>query len=362
MTQGSLSPILASLRAALRWWLGELLACLPTGLRRRLTAAQSLGVIELTPANMARVGLRKGGETIPLGEIDLIQDTGDPEKIARMLARQRIAALVFQLPAEIALRSIVVLPLAAERNLTDAVEFELPRRTPYQSDAVYHAFRVIRRDPAHGQLRLELTIAARAGVDELVGLLAPFGIGPSRIEIAGDAQFPLASPDLMRRDRPAGWARLRTVPAGLAGLAAILAIAAVAVPLVQLQQRVDRLTRTVAAEKIEADEALKLQSDIRARSLEAGFLGSRKQAAASPTRILDELTKLLPDDTWLSALDVKGDEITLTGSTASASSVIALLDRSASFKKPSFRSPVTQAPHSGQEQFNIAAQLAGAAP
>ena len=362
MTHGSLSPVLAALGTALRWWLGELLGCLPAALRRRLTATKTEGVIELTRERIARLWLRKGSETALLDEANLAEGVDDPGRFGRLLDRQRPAALSIQLPAEVALRSIVVLPLAAERNLADAVEFELPRRMPYRTDEVYHAFRVTKRDPANAQLRIELTIATRAVVDEMVGRLAPFGLEPNRVEVAGDARFPLASPDLMSRDRPAGRSPLRSVPASLAGLAVILAIAAVVIPLVQLQQRVDALTQTVAVEKAQADEALKLQSDIRARTLEAGFLGSRKQAAASPTRILDALTKLLPDDTWLSALDVKGDEIAITGSTASASSVIALLDRSDSFRKPSFRSPVTQAPHSGQEQFNIAAQLAGATP
>jgi general secretion pathway protein L len=351
MTAASLAPALDAGRIALLWWRRELLACLPASLRRRLTAAKSETVLALAPDGTARLSLRRGGETSLLdkGELDAV------------LRRHPVNAPIVELPAALALRTTVALPLAAERNLADAVEFELPRRSPYPPESVYHAFRVTGRDRTKAQLQIELTVAARDAVDALVSRLDALGVDPSRVEIAGDAQHPAASPDLFGRGRSAARRPWR-VSAALAGLAAVLAVAAAVVPLLRMEQRADALAQEVSAEKLEADQALKLQAEIRVRTEEAGFLGARKRAAPSPTRILDALTRLLPDDTWLSALEIKGDEVTITGSTASASSVIALIDRSGTFRKPAFRSPVVQAPDGRQEQFNIAAELAGAAP
>jgi general secretion pathway protein L len=353
MTAGALAPALDAGRLAFAWWRRELFACLPRALRRRLTATKSETVLTLAMDGTARLTVRRGGETGLL-------DKGD---LDGLLARHPVAVSLVELPTELALRSTFVLPLAAERNLADAVEFELPRRSPYPPDAVYHAFRVVGRDRANAQLRIELTVAARETVDELLGTLGAHGVTPGRVVVAGDGRGADASPDLFGRGRQATRRSWRGNLAGaLAGLAVLLALAAIAVPLLRMEQRADELAREVAAEKLEADQALKLQAEIRMRTQEAGFLGTRKNAAPSPTRVLDALSRLLPDDTWLSALEMKGDEIVITGSTASASAVIALLDRSDAFRKPSFRSPVVQAPGGRQEQFNIAAELAGAAP
>ncbi|WP_189050663.1 PilN domain-containing protein [Aliidongia dinghuensis] len=341
-------------RRALGWWLGELRASLPERLRRRIAAAKSEWVVAPAATGDLCLSIRKGAEMVAVGE--------GAAEVERLVAARRLSAATIQLPAEIALRSILPLPLAAERNLADAVEFELPRRSPYPPETVYHAFRVVERDRARAQLRVELTIAARAAVDALVARATALGVAPSRVEVAGDEHYPLASPDLRGREASIGsrsWRR--GVPGLLAGLAVVLAAATIVVPLVRMQQHIDTLTDVVAAEKREADEALRLEAEIQARSRDAGFLGERKRAAPSPTRTLDALTKLLPDDTWLTAFEMSGDAVAITGSTASASSVIALLDRSGFFAKPSFRSPVTQAPHSVQEQFNIAAEVAGRA-
>ncbi|HEV2673304.1 MAG TPA: PilN domain-containing protein [Aliidongia sp.] len=360
MTNDMLQTARHALNAAVRWWLGELAGCLPGTLRRRLTLGRRELVIGLTSGRTARLAFRNGSETIELGEANLADDA---ESFVKLLTRHRTAAVVVRLPAEIALRSTVTLPLAAQRNLAEAVEFELPRRTPFQPDTVYHAFRVVRRDRGQAQLAIELTIAPRRSVDEMLGWLTPFGVTPRRVEIAGDARHPMASPDLTGQSRPSRQPLLRLAgPLGFAALASVLLIGAIVVPFVRMDQRIEALTQTVAAEKLAADEALKLQAEIRDRTRDAGFLDGRKRATASPTRILDALTRLLPDDTWLNTLDVKGDEIVIAGASASASSVIALLDRSASFRKPTFRSPVTQALRSSQEQFNIAVQLAGAMP
>ena len=353
MTAGALAPALDAGRTALLWWQRELLACLPPALGRRLTAAKSETVLALGVDGTARLMTRRGTEAALLDEGGL----------DALLARHALDAPTVELPAVLGLRSIIALPLAAERNLADAVEFELPRRSPYPPDAVYHAFRVTSRDRGRAQLQIELTVAARETVDGFVIRLAAHGVEPGRVVIAGDGHQPAASPDLFGRGRPAARRPWRGgVPGALAGLAAALAMALVAVPLVRMEQRIGDLTRQVGAEKLEADRALALRAEILARTQEAGFLGARKRAAPSPTHILDTLTRLLPDDTWLSALEVKGDEIVITGSTASASSVIALIDRSDAFRKPSFRSPVVQAPGGHQEQFNIAADLVGAAP
>ena len=69
------------------------------------------------------------------------------------------------------------------------------------------------------------------------------------------------------------------------------------------------------------------------------------------------LTHLLPDDTWLTELELSRTEMQVTGYAASASTVLGLLDQSRRFGNASFRSPVMQDQHINREQFNISARI-----
>ena len=78
--------------------------------------------------------------------------------------------------------------------------------------------------------------------------------------------------------------------------------------------------------------------------------------------IMDELTRILPDDTWITRLDMKGSELQIQGQSSSAAAVIPLIESSSILQNPSFRSPVTQAPRSEDERFHLSAEIRGQTP
>ena len=78
-------------------------------------------------------------------------------------------------------------------------------------------------------------------------------------------------------------------------------------------------------------------------------------------RLLDEMTRIVPDGTWVSQLDIKGIEVQVQGQSPAAASLIGLLEDSESFSNPQFRSPVTQIPRSDLERFHLSAEWSGGA-
>ena len=73
--------------------------------------------------------------------------------------------------------------------------------------------------------------------------------------------------------------------------------------------------------------------------------------------VLDELTRVLPDDSWLEQLTLRSAEVQLRGYSANASAVIALLEGSDVFENVEFRAPVTRLKTPPVERFNISAQI-----
>ena len=76
------------------------------------------------------------------------------------------------------------------------------------------------------------------------------------------------------------------------------------------------------------------------------------------TRILAELTRVIPDQAYVEQLDVRDGELNLRGLATTPSDLIALLEQSALFRKPQFRSPVTQDARLGLARFQLSAEVA----
>ena len=73
---------------------------------------------------------------------------------------------------------------------------------------------------------------------------------------------------------------------------------------------------------------------------------------------LEELSRVIPDGTWLNGLQFNNRRIIIQGQSPSASSLIQRIEASAFFQNVSFVSPVTKDTANGLERFQIAADAA----
>jgi general secretion pathway protein L len=73
--------------------------------------------------------------------------------------------------------------------------------------------------------------------------------------------------------------------------------------------------------------------------------------------ILNETTRLMPDNTWVTHFRLYGDQLTLAGNSAAASALIEALESSPKLSQVSFASPITFDPKQGVERFNLSAAV-----
>ncbi|NJD07458.1 MAG: PilN domain-containing protein, partial [Methylococcaceae bacterium] len=93
------------------------------------------------------------------------------------------------------------------------------------------------------------------------------------------------------------------------------------------------------------------------RQNEQGFLSRKKLTEPTMLDMLNDLTKVMPDDTWLNGLQYRDRKVTIQGQSPAASSLIERIEASAFFKNTSFVSPVTKDVASGQERFQITSEV-----
>lgn len=347
----------------LAWWLGELGALAPAVLRRAFAGGR--GVLGFAAdGDELLVGRESDGAMVEIARLDLRQPDDGLDAAVTEIRREYAARgtdIVLALGADQVLHKILDLPLAAEEGLRELLYFELDRQTPYRPDQVRYDFRVVERDNAAMRMKVEFLVAPIEAVDRLLARAAAWGLEPSAVTVAGIDDLAAPAFDLSGSDQraaPSRGGRLGLAVLGL--LAGGLMVAAVWLPLeAQRAAALDAGAVLAEARKAAVTAAdLRDRLDLRARA--GSFLVRRKNEAPMMTAVLADLTRLLPDDTWLFELHVRDADVRVRGYAPAASTVLELVERGPAFRNARFTSPVTRVPGIDAERFDLTFELAAA--
>ena len=298
------------------------------------------------------VSLRRSGREMPLGQFGLAGGG------LRDLPRPGGRPAVLRLGAADVLCKSVTLPLAAERGLDQVLAFEMDRETPFGSEEIFWSHRVATRDRLRGQLSVRLLLVPRARLAILLDALREAGIMPKRAEIADGPDRGCYLPLDSDRGRLHGAAGRRLLRWLAAAACAGLALAAAATPFVQQGRALAALDREISAGRAAAAEADKLREEIGRLSDTVGLIDSERDKAGRPLATLADLTRMLPDDTYLVELQQRQLRLTVSGRSAGASRLIGALTGDARLRNPVFAAPVTRVEGPRPEAFTIAAEIA----
>jgi general secretion pathway protein L len=346
----------------LRWWKGELLQLLPSGLRARLAHAQGRVLVRVHP-------------TPDPGELALSWHEGDLDQTLDVFAldqdlpvqRQRIADLLHErdyheAPRDLLLEDSQVLskrvfmPLAAEGNLRQALGYEMDRHTPFAASDVYFDYRVLERDRERAQLEVELKVTPKTVVDERVELLAPRGLAPTGVDVLTE-QGPVGL-NLLPPDQRFRMSRRRTrINALLAAVTLLLLAGLMAQSLWLRQRQIDQVNEAIEAVRAEARSVQQIREQIEDASEAAGFMMNRRVSVPPTVEVLAEATRLLPDDTYLDRFRVWEGNVQMQGKSANAQQLIELINESRLFEDTEFRGSTRTDRRSGREIFDLRAAL-----
>jgi general secretion pathway protein L len=307
----------------------------------------------------ARLLLSEAGQDDEVGRLELTS-ADDQEALVSGLLRAyqgQIAEIVVRLPMHRVLRRTLSLPTTVEENLGAVLGFEMDRYTPFKVDQVYYDFAVRGRGVDGQTLTVVLTAVPRRTLDDLLARLGRWGLEPSVVDVAdpepASPPVNLLPADYRRRTATKG-SRLQQL---LALITLGLAVAVVAIPLVQKDRAVEALRAELARASEAAQAAQSLQKDYDRAVAEMTFVVRKRYETPAAIDVLDELTRVLPDETWLSRFELSGSELRIQGESNAASALISVVEQSALFRDARFTAPVTQNARTGLERFAIAARI-----
>ncbi|MGH8040144.1 MAG: PilN domain-containing protein [Stenotrophomonas sp.] len=349
--RGRLAPGVGN---GLRWWRRSLLAWLPVRWQwamgwsrsrlllsqqgdrlvvRRDTAAQVQPVVELP------------WPTVP-ADLEAVLDTR-----LRRLPRHWV------LPASLVLRRPLRLPAAAAPRLRDVVGFEIDRQTPFEASQVHYDVREL-DTLADGQLQVELVVIPRQALEQWTQQAGAWSQQLAGVD-ADDGNGQLLGVNLL----PPTQRRVTHDPMRrwnlLLGCATLVLLALAGNQLLDNRQAgADRLREQVDRAALDARRVAAQRQQLQELVDGAAFLEGKRGAHASTVELWNELTRLLPDGTYLEKLSVEGNTLQLIGLSREASQLVSLLQDSPLWRKVNLTG-VLQADGgaAGRDRFTLTAEL-----
>lgn len=345
----------------LRWWLGELRACLP-GSRSGAPRMRSRAVLVQILPDQAVFHYVKGRARNEIARI--VRDGADSSVVKAQLAkirrraRMRRTDVVLCLPADCVLQCHVNLPFAAQENLQEVLGFEMERFTAFEADEVHYSYRLIEANPAEKRIIVNLIVVPRTIADGMMQLARGWGLTANIVTLAGDDMVIDRTINLLPRTIESKSGRgIRRLLAILSLTALCLAAAAIYLEFGQQARRLAAYQANLAESRAASLHTDDLKGQVSRLLDRSRYVAQRKQEKPLLVEILDETTQRLPDNTWVTQFRVEKEQLTLSGYSAAASNLIEMLEASPLLTQVRFVSPVTLDAKQGVERFNLSAQV-----
>ncbi|MEA2758054.1 MAG: ral secretion pathway protein [Methylobacteriaceae bacterium] len=337
--------VLSSIRTGFWHWIDAAAATI-VAIVARLTSSRLVRVVEQPDGSLICEG-----EKLTLAEGGLVEPL--PRKVLARLRKARVELML--LPERFVFRPLE-LPQRASEFLGGIVRAQIDRLTPWS--AAEAAFGWTAPKELTGDRMLVTVVAtSRALIAPLVASLSAHG--PKTVhavtqppDIAGVA--PVGVWDYA----VGGTIDLRRVRFALASVLLVMVLAAmgsVGALLVvgdDLDAQRFEISRRIADKRA---SALIGREGLGSTALAA--LDRRKREVPSSVIVIEALSQILPDHTYLTELRVIGDRLQIVGVSRDAPALIRLIEQSSHFTRATFFAPTTRSPGEPGEHFNIEARI-----
>jgi len=366
----------------LRWWLAELAPLVPRAPRNAMQRRRLRPVLAVEPdaTVLWEPALRDGA--LAWSEVARIPMQGDAAATAQAgrTAIERVTRLAYggavkstriavALPPGQVLRKRIVLPAAVEENLKQTLAYDLDRHTPFRPEDLAFDAVVVARDAVKREITVDWAAALKTHVADAKRLGESFGATVVVVRPDAPAAGVAPAPSKLNllppgeRSDVAWWLRWQF----WAPLSALLLLAAIAVVLpiwqkrgysIVLNQQTDQAMVLASASDL-------LRRELEQRTAEYNHVLAKKFAYPATVQLLEDLTKLMPDDTWLLQLELKSTsrdkqphkELLVRGESGNAGRLVAAFEESKLFAETAPRSPTTKIQPGPGEIFDLGALL-----
>lgn len=348
---------LVAVTSFFRWWRDELAGLLPSPLATpRIDAGRWL-VLDLNGENL-RLLLERGGEREEIQSWP--NDHRNYEHVATVIRKSKSllrCRLGLRLGLQTCYRRTHSLPPNIGRDITRILELDLERSTPFSSETVLTALDISRDKSKSGETKVVQYIVKRSYVSPALEVLDANGLKVLRIDIWDEKKttplpinFLLDPIQLDQSQKKNQRARQMT-----AALAIILLFCASEIYVARLGSSIEKLEARNAEMRTRISRLREGEKNKRDLIQQRVALIELKNNEVSRAYVIEVLTRLLPDNTYLTDLRIEGRKLDFTGISATTADIIPIIEQSGLFADVKLTSPVTLDRRSGLERFSLTA-------
>jgi general secretion pathway protein L len=345
-------PLIGRMRSFWRWWSGELFELMPENLQKAIAQRQQKLYAEVDDDKLL---LSLGNHAAQREILRLPIDAAETEDAD---IPREVQQTILLLPEDKVLAKRISLPAAAEENLREVLGFEMDLHTPFEVSEVYYDYTVVGRDSNRQQVTVDLVYAPRDAVDTLVDGATSLGMRTDIVTCRRRDNANLQPVNLLPQDRRrTRRLDVKNLNLALSALLALLLVAAITIPIVQKNRAIEALEAQVQAAAAEARQGAELRQELEKMAEASQFLVEKKASDVMIVEIIDEISRILPDHTWIARLDLSGGELQIQGQSSASSSLIGIIESSPWFEDVRFASPVVQIAGTDNDRVHIVATV-----
>jgi general secretion pathway protein L len=248
------------------------------------------------------------------------------------------------------------LPKRASEFLGGIVRAQIDRLTPWTAREAVFGWS---RPNDIGKDRIVLTVVATAQtlIEPYLRVLTDLGAGAIAISTIPQGESPTEPGVEILQNGTRLETDIRRVRNAVAAVFVVMAIlAGLAVTLGQFATDSLDVERQDLSSQISRQRAL-LRSSGAESNPELHALERRKRENPMSVLIIEALSQVLPDHTYLTELRIEADKLQLIGITRDAPSLVRLIEQSPHFTRATFFAPTTRMPDDPGERFHIEAHI-----
>ena len=342
------------------WWGRELSFWMPDKLRQLLSDKSGYVFLSATTETL-RLSRMTGGRQQTISGLALNESS--LEKYQQLIgdgAEQEKAHYILRLTPDQAIKKILYLPAVAKENLRQVVAFEIDKYTPFKEEQIYFAVKSLGKEE-NGHIKVLLVLTPKEILDPICLKLNSVKIYPEVVDCEEAANN--FTEDLNPYNLLPEWElpvknkviQFSTWFLGFALL--VLTVLVLIFPVWNERQEVELFKYQLKQLEKDAHLVQSRQLEIDDMVDETVRLIKSKNGVPSLLELINLLSQLIQDDTWLTHLKYNDTRLQIQGQSPTASALIGVLESSSLFSNARFVSPLTQDKKTGLERFQISVDV-----
>jgi len=337
------------IRRSVSWWLGELTALVPQRFLGRIDAAPAVLDVSRSGAVLSLTSRgAKQPERIPIDG----EDQAVKAHVRSVMRRWLSHSVMIRFDPSLLFETTATLPAAAEHSLRQILLHQLDRLVPLPADQVEFEYLVEPYEVGAKTITVRLIVTMRESIERAIAIANGLGLTP-RLIVAASQGAKNNYVTLWRASQSNSGSRFeRWLRRGLEVTALVLLVVAYGSYVYRLDQTRADLQGQVAQVGKAAMSVRDLVQQITDGETAIAILQKRQQTS-NYLGMLNALTELVPDDTWVSQLSVRGTNVEIIGFSPRVADLVARLEASDSVDNPRFRAPITRSADGATERFDL---------